>query len=208
MQSKGSIWFSLALAAAFASTPIGAQSGPKGPPPAPAQLGAPSGLPQPPPSRDHSKETDAQRTVLGAYRLTYTLTEMDGDRKVGIHHYTLVLDADASPTWLKLGSKLPIATAEPQMKPLPPLTQFSYVEVGMNINASLRQFANGLELSSHFVQSAADPQQSLEKPPIIRQADLETTVLLNENKPTVLGDMLMPGSTHSLQIQVELTRLH
>lgn len=78
----------------------------------------------------------------------------------------------------------------------------------MNINASLRQFANGLELSSHFVQSAADPQQSLEKPPIIRQADLETTVLLNENKPTVLGDMLMPGSTHSLQIQVELTRLH
>jgi hypothetical protein len=86
-------------------------------------------------------------------------------------------------------------------------TQISYIDVGIDIRSTLGQFANGLELSSDVVQSAVDSPQSLLKTPVIRQTDLQNTVLLNEDKSVILGNMDTHGSTHSLQIQVELTRV-
>ncbi len=208
MQSKRWIWPMLALAATFASGPILAQAGPKDTPPPSSQQGPQSNLPQPPPPRDYSKESDVQRTILGAYRLTYTLTEMDGTKRIGSHHYVIAVDLDAPPTSLKLGTKIPIETGASGPGSLPGQTEISYIDIGVNIRSHLRQFANGVELNSHVVQSAVDSQQSLLKSPVIRVSDLESTVLLQENKPVILGTVDIPGSTHSLQIQVELTRIH
>ena len=42
---------------------------------------------------------------------------------------------------------------------------------------------------------------------MIRQTDFKSTVLLNENKPITIGTVDMPGSTHVMQIQVELSKL-
>ncbi|MHB8303774.1 MAG: hypothetical protein ACYDC6_13190 [Acidobacteriaceae bacterium] len=198
-QSKYPIWLTLALVMAFGGAQMFAHAAP--------QQGAPNVTPPAPPPMT-TADRDAQHSVLGPYRLTYTLTEMDGTKRVGSQRYAVVLDADASEwTALNLGTKIPIATAELGTKNLPPQTQISYIDLGVNITARLRQFANGLELNSHVVQSAVDSQQSLLKSPVIRQTSLGSTVLLNENKPLILGNVDTPGSTHSLQIQVELTKL-
>lgn len=194
MERKNTFWLSLVCAITFACAPLLALA---------AQQGGPQQLP--PTVEMEAAERDAHRTIPGAYRLAYTLTEMDGSKRVGLQHYAIVLDADAT-TSLRLGSKIPIEAGEFREN-LPPQTQISYIDVGMTIDARLRQFANGLELSSHVAQSAVDSQQSLLKTPVIRQTSLQSTVLLNENKPVILGTMDTPGSTHSLQIQVELTRL-
>ena len=210
MQPKYTFLLVTALAATFASAPLWAQRGPKDlpPPPPPPQQGEQSPLPQPPPTRDYSKESDMQRTILGAYRLTYTLTEMDGTKRLGSKRYAIVLDADARATTLKLGVKIPVATGESKAGAIAHTDiSYSYIDLGMNIQATLRQFANGLELRSHIVESAVDPQQSVLKTPVIRYSDMESTVLLNENKPVILGNVDTPGNTHSLQIQVELTRV-
>jgi hypothetical protein len=133
---------------------------------------------------------------------------MDGSKKVGSRRYSIVLDAghDVPPAQLRLGSKIPLETGEFQASSSAQ-TQISYIDVGLNIEASLRSFANGLELRSHVIQSAVDPQQSLTKDPVIRQTDFRSAVLLNEDKPLTIGSVDMPGTTHVLQIQVELTKI-
>lgn len=210
MHSKYSICSILALAAAFASTPIpiGAQRVAKGPPP-PPQQGAQSSLPQPPPTRDYSKESDVQRTVLGAYRLTYTLTEMDGTKRLGSQHDAIVLDADAPPARVDLHSNLSVPYGQSANQYPSMVTE----RIGVVIVAHLRKYANGMELTTQIEQmdlahSAMDTQTRYIAPPITRESRLSSTALLSENKPVILGQLDTPGSTHSLQIQVELTRLH
>ena len=212
MERKNAFWLSLGITMVLACAPIIAHAAQS------VVTGAPSSQPQtgqPTPQIGHDAQPqplnpdqrDARRNIPGAYRLTYIMTEMDGSRQVGSQRYQMVMDADTSWTNLNLGTRIPIATAILGAKDLSPQTQVSYVDVGMNIRAELRQFSNGLELRNRIVQSAVDAQQLTSKTPIIRQTTLESTVLLNENQPVVLGKADIPGSTHSLQIQVELTKL-
>jgi hypothetical protein len=221
MKNKTMIWLSLVCGIILACSPVlaqGPQNGAPAPPPNGERLGPPPGqqpgshpgspLPSlPPMSPLDPDQRDAQRTIPGAYRLTYTLTEMDGSKKVGVHRYSIVLDAghNVPPSQLRLGSKVPLETGELQGNSTS--QSISYVDVGLNIEASLRSFANGLELRSQVTQSAVDPQQSLTKDPVIRATDFRSTVLLTEDKPLIIGTVDMPGTTHVLQIQVELTKI-
>ncbi len=165
------------------------------------------------PSEPDAKQA-ALRTSPAAYRLTYTLTEMNGEKKLGSQHYAMALDRDAynafpgTKSTLRTGTKIPIATK--QLGENAPSGQFewSYIDLGLTIDANLRQFNNGLELRTHVIQSALDSQEPNSKDPVVRQTDLETSVLLNEDKPVVLGTLDTPGSTHRLVVQVELTRIH
>jgi hypothetical protein len=205
MKRKNAFWLSVICGMGFAFAPVLAHGTQKSTPP-PNGTAQPSPLP-PLPHLDADDQRDAQRTVPGAYRLTYTLTEMDGSRRIGSHRYAIVLDAGilVPPAQLRLGSKVPLETGELQGSSTS--QTISYVDVGLNIEASLRSFANGLELRSHVIQSAVDPQRSITKDPVIRQTDFKSAVLLNEDKPLIIGTVDMSGTTHVLQIEVEVTRI-
>ena len=206
MKHKNAFLLSLVCGAVFWFTPMSVQAARQdvAPPTGPSK----SSTHQPPPPPKSRDEYSLQRTVSGPYRLIYTLTETDGGKRVGSQHYAIVLDADVSSTNLKLGTKVPIATK--QLGANAPSGQFewSYIDIGLRIDARLRQFANGLELQTHVSQSALNNQEPNTKDPVVRQTDLETSVLLNEDKPVVLGTLDTPESTHRLEIQVELSRLH
>lgn len=211
-ERRSAIWLSFAFASMLAAAPVFAQGTPqavdsKAPPP-PASQKTPPKV-QPPPVVMDLNGKDAQRTIPGAYRLTYTLTEMDGTNRVGSQRYQVVLDADAPPTNMSSGTRIPIETAATAADNSisPRQTQISYVDVGVDIRARLRQFANGMELNSRIVQSTVESKQTSLMTPVIRQTSIDNTVLLIEGKTVVIGSADIPGSTHSLQVQVELTRV-
>lgn len=202
MEHKNAFWISLTLAACFAGAPVIAHAGPR-------NTASTSPAPQdskPAPPYVGPDQLDAQRTILGPYRLTYTVTELDGNRRIGSQRYAIVLDAGSEipSAALKLGSKVPIETGKATSASQ---TEITYIDVGLAIDASLRLYKNGLELRSHIVQSAIDTQQSSPTPPVVRQSDFKSTVLLNENRPITIGNVDMPGTTHMLQIQVEISKL-
>ena len=209
MKCRNAFWLSLTCGIVLAYSPVLAQGARQDAPPPPngQQSGARPGVPPLPPPVLSLDQRDAQRTISGPYRLTFTITEMDGSKKINSQHYVMAGDADAPPTELKLGTKIPIETGASGANALPSQTQISYIDIGLNVRARLWQFANGLELSSKISQSAVDSQQSLLKSPVIRQTDLVSTVLLTENKPTTLGMMDELGTTHRLQIEVEVTKI-
>jgi hypothetical protein len=203
MKRKNRFPLLLALAIIFASAPVAAHA-------AQRKDGAsqPPQATQPaPPQPNSADQRDAQRTITGPYRITYTLTEMDGTKRVGSQHYAIVLDSgeEVPSASLRMGSKVPLETGELQGNSAS--QTISYVDVGLNIKANLRSFANGHELRSLVSQSEVDTQQSLTKDPVIRQTDFQGAVLLQENTPVIIGNVDMLGTTHVLQIQVELTKI-
>jgi hypothetical protein len=143
-------------------------------------------------------------TAPTTYRLTYTLTEMDGSKHLGTQHFSLTITSDwRDSNQLKLGSKVPIATAstKPENQTL---TQFQYQDIGLSISARVKEFSAGVELYSKLEQSSVSEEQSTVgiKDPVIRQMVLQNTTLLTPGKPVMLGSMDVPGSTRHLDVEV------
>jgi hypothetical protein len=210
MKCKNAVWISLVCGVGLVCSPVLAQGAQQDAPPPPngQQSGARPGLPPPPPPVLSQDERDAQRTIPGPYRLTYTFRELEGNKRIGTQQYAVALDTNPGWTTLKLGTKVPIAVAEyRENRPAAAPTEISYIDIGMNFQCRLHQFANGMELQSHVVQSAIDTEQTNANGPVIRQSDLQGAVLLQENKPVIIGTVNLPGTTHVLEIQVELTKL-
>jgi type II secretory pathway component GspD/PulD (secretin) len=139
-----------------------------------------------------------------AYRLLYTVTESDGERRVGTQHYSMIVAAGQR-TMMKQGSKVPIATGSYSSSGNSVAqTQFTYLDIGMNFDALLDEFPNGVRLKTKVEQLGVAEQMSGvgAQDPVIRQSSLEGTSFLTLGKPLVLGSMDIPGSTRHLDVEV------
>ncbi len=140
------------------------------------------------------------------YRLTYTVTELDGSKQLGAQHYVMVA-VSGQETVLKQGSKIPLATGSYSAGGTAPAgvqTQFTYIDVGMNFAATLTGMGNNAMLKSAVEQSSAPEKTDIAgvQEPIVRQSSLKGVALLAPGKPQLLGSMDIPGSASRLQIEV------
>lgn len=160
----------------------------------PAPAAPPSAAPEPPTSVQAAPKT---------YRLTYTFSEVDGARIVGTQHYSMATDPDAHAS-LKVGSKIPVVYGEYHPGSSQAQTQITYLDVGLNLDTRLREFANGLEVTAKVEKSnVADEPSTIEvHEPIIRQDVLQNIAVVTLGKPIMLGSLDIPGSTHHLDISL------
>jgi type II secretory pathway component GspD/PulD (secretin) len=144
------------------------------------------------------------------YRLTFTTTETDGSKRIGVQHISIIVAAGQRTT-LKQGSKVPVATGSYSAtgSNTGAQTQFTYIDVGMNFDAALDELANGARLRSKVEQlSIAEQTSGLGlQDPIIRQSTLEGTSFLTLGKPLVLGSIDIPGSTRHLDVEVVMEQV-
>jgi type II secretory pathway component GspD/PulD (secretin) len=141
------------------------------------------------------------------YRLTYTVTELDGSKQIGTQHFAMVA-VSGQDTVLKQGSKIPVATGSYSAggsSSAGVQTQFTYIDVGMDFDATLTEIGNNAMLKYSVEQSSVAPERSViagVQEPIVRQSSLKGESLLAPGKPLALGSMDIPGSTSHLQIEV------
>ncbi len=138
------------------------------------------------------------------WRITYTMTQMNGDTPVGAPQHVAVIVAAGDRTYVKQGKRIPIVTGTTGNDATPG-TQVQYIDVGMNIDASAYGSADGLRLETKIVQSGVvdEPSSMGAKDPAIRQTTLQGTSNLTPGKPLVLGSLEAPGSTAQEKIEVE-----
>ncbi len=138
------------------------------------------------------------------YRLTYTIAEMDSGKRIGIQHFAMVV-VSGQRTDLKQGTKVPVITGT-MTSPgsTSAQTQFTYIDVGLNLTATLDESANGVRLRTKAEQSSVAEGASTAGPndPVVRQTILEGTSILTPGKPLVLGSIDVPGSTRHLDVEV------
>jgi type II secretory pathway component GspD/PulD (secretin) len=143
-------------------------------------------------------------TPRPSYRLTYTLTDSDGDKRVGTQHFSMVV-VSGQRTTFKQGTKIPVATGTMEDSKSGAATQFTYLDVGMNFDATLYDVAGGVRLDSKIEQSSVAPEPANiagVSEPIIRQSVLQGASMLSPGKPLMLGSADIAGSTHRLDITV------
>jgi hypothetical protein len=85
----------------------------------------------------------------------------------------------------------------------------TYLDVGMNFDATLDEFANGVRLRSKVEQSSIAEEKSSvgAQDPIVRQTVMEGTSFLAPGKPLILGSLDIPGSTRHLDIEVVMEQI-
>jgi hypothetical protein len=137
------------------------------------------------------------------YRLTYTITETDVGKPIGTQHFTLIV-ASGSRSDLKQGSKIPLVTGTANSGTPAQNSEVQYIDVGLDIEASLDAYSDGVKLRTKVSQSSVAEEKSGvgTQDPVIRQTTLEGTSTLVQGKPLVLGSLDIPGSTRHQQIEV------
>jgi type II secretory pathway component GspD/PulD (secretin) len=145
------------------------------------------------------------------YRLTYTVTEVDGGKRVGTQRYAMIVLSGQNAK-LKQGSKVPLATGTynaaattgEHAAPAGAQTQFTYLDIGMNFDTTLQDMGNQALLKYGVEQSSVTGQSTIVgvEEPVIRQTSLTGEATLTPGKPTLLGSVDIPGSTRQLDVEV------
>ena len=137
-----------------------------------------------------------------AYRITYTVNESDGGKRIGTQHFSLTTSAGQRSV-LKQGSKVPIVTGSYDQGKAGSQTQFTYLDIGLNFDATPEDLDGAVSLKSKVEQSSIAPEPStFVTDPIVRQSILENCSLVTLGKPLTLGSLDVPGSTRHLDIEV------
>ncbi len=145
-------------------------------------------------------ELDRKRKV---YRITYSITDIDGGKPVGTQHVELILPV-GSKTVVKQGTRVPLVTEAVDKDSGTPREQVQYVDIGLNIEASLEGSGEALRLETRVEQSSIGDERSGigAQDPVIRQTKMEGWSMLTPGKPTLLGSLDIPGTTRHEEITV------
>jgi hypothetical protein len=136
------------------------------------------------------------------YRLTYTITEMDGGKRLAAQHLALIVVAGGK-TVLKQGHRVPVMVASGSESSTPG-SQVQYVDIGLNIEASLDGHLDSLQLRSKVEQSSLAEEKSGvgAQDPVIQQTSLDGLSALVPGKAQVLGSFDVPGGTRHEEVEV------
>jgi type II secretory pathway component GspD/PulD (secretin) len=140
------------------------------------------------------------------YRLTYTVSELEGTTRVSTHHYSMVVTSGQRAT-LKQGSRVPVATGPAQQGSHG--VDISYVDIGMNFDATIVTTSDGIRLDTTVEQSsvAEEKNGALPQDPVIRQATFKGTSFLAPGKALKVGTFDIPDSNRHLDIEVMMEPL-
>lgn len=138
------------------------------------------------------------------YRLIYTFIDLDGTKRLGDQHYSMVL-VSGQRAVLKQGNRVPVFTGtDPKSN-----SQITYIDIGMNFDATIDDAPNSLRLKAKVEQSSIveDRSGALPQDPIIRQSLFEGSAVLTPGKPIVLGSLDITGTTRRIEIQATVEPL-
>jgi len=136
------------------------------------------------------------------YRVSYTLS--DGH---GAPRRLVLLLVPGRRAVAKQGSRVPIMTGSyKEGGGEPANTQFQYVDVGLNVDASMEGYGDGLRLQSKIEETSISEQKSNVgiQDPIVDQSVLESESAVSSGKPATLGSLQMPdGKRMEVQVSIE-----
>lgn len=138
-----------------------------------------------------------------AYRLTYTITDIDGGKRIGVQHFSTIV-TEGQRSLVKQVSKVPVVTGSYNNSSSQTESQVTYLDVGLIFDSTLAGYGGGASLRSKVERSSVAEERSGVGPqdPVVRSTSVEGTSFLMAGKPVVLGSLDIPGSTRHLDVDV------
>ncbi len=137
------------------------------------------------------------------YRVTYAISEGDGGQA---QHFVLIV-TPGNKTFSKQGTRVPIVTGQHKDGDDTD-TEIQYQDVGINLEASLSGYGDGMRLRSKIEEtSVADEKSTVGiQDPILKQSVLEAQSAFVPGKPLTLTGVDRPGGRH-MQVQVTVEQV-
>lgn len=143
---------------------------------------------------------DAEEKPAHAYRLDFSVNELEDGKKINTRQYSLNLNADDA-NEIKIGTRVPVESGQ---------GQFQYMDVGTNIWCRIGERSDGIALAVRAeISNFAIPDQGSghEARPVIRQLKINASTLALLGKPMVVGSVDDPNSKRQFQLEVTVTKL-
>ncbi|MGB6385944.1 MAG: hypothetical protein WBD25_08935 [Terriglobales bacterium] len=137
---------------------------------------------------------------LEAYRLDFSINELEDGKKINTRQYSMNLTPN-QPQDIKIGTRVPVESKQ---------GEFDYLDVGTNISGRLMSRNGQLELIVNTdMSNFAIPEQASghEAHPVIRQLRIGGSTLVMLGKPMVIGSADDPNSKRQFQVEVTMTKL-
>lgn len=156
--------------------------------------------------KSRAQEADAPKLapkaerVINAYRLDFSVNELEDGKKLNTRQYSMNLNSDSG-NELKIGTRVPVDTKQ---------GEFQYLDVGTSIFSRLEDHTGQIDLNvraeiSNF--AIPDQSQGRDSRPVIRQFKINGGTLATIGKPTVIGSVDDPNSKRQFQLEVTVTKL-
>jgi type II secretory pathway component GspD/PulD (secretin) len=125
------------------------------------------------------------------FRLTYTIR--DGSELGETQQFAMLVDSGYK-TSLKQGTKVPIVTGNSGAGS-EKNTQVQYMDIGMNLDATLQGNGEAMRLHTKFEKSSVTQEKSNSgiQDPVINQSILEGESAVVPGKPVIVGSIGLPG---------------
>jgi len=125
------------------------------------------------------------------YVLEYTITELDGTKKLRSRNYTMLI-IDRSDGRLRVGSRVPISTGE----------QVQYMDVGVHIDARPISIDSRTVRLKTTLEVTAMASTDASRRPILRNMNSSADTVIALDKPVILSTQDEPGTETTFQVQV------
>ena len=138
---------------------------------------------------------------VNAYRVDFSVNELDDGKKINTRHYSINLTDDESGKELRIGTKVPVEAEQ---------GKFQYIDVGTTIFCRMSVRPNSLSLQVKAdISNFALPDQGARGggQPLIRQMSISGGTLVTSDKPVIIGSVDDPNSKHQFQLEVTTTKL-
>ena len=162
------------------------------------------------PSQDSNRSAQEQPkkdAPAPSYKLAFVIYELEDGKRINQRDYTMVAMLSGERGSLKIGTRVPITTAESGGN-----KQFQYLDVGLDIRCQLREWEPGKiqALIDINVSSFALPEQSQNQgglnQPIVRNTSLTVHPVLTPGKPAMVASLDDVNSKKRMQVEVTATK--
>jgi hypothetical protein len=152
-----------------------------------------------------AQQADAEKPAkvekpLSAYRLDFSVNELEDGKKINTRQYSMNLNSDGS-NELKIGSRVPVQSKQ---------GEFEYIDVGTSIWSKIEDRNGAVDVSVRAeISNFANPEQTSghEMLPLLRQLKISAGTLALLGKPTLIGSVDDPNSKRQFQLEVTATKL-
>ena len=138
--------------------------------------------------------------ALNAYRLDFSVNELEDGKRINTRQYSLNLNSDNS-NELKIGTRVPVEGKQ---------GEFQYIDVGTSIWSNVQERNGAIDLSVRAeISNFAIPEQNQghDTAPVLRQLKISASTLALLGKPMVIGSVDDPNSKREFQLEVTVTKL-
>jgi hypothetical protein len=142
---------------------------------------------------------DAEEKPVHAYRLDFSVNELEDGKKINTRQYSLNLNGDDA-NEIKIGTRVPVESGH---------EQFQYLDVGTSIWCRVGERPDGVALAVRAdISNFAIPDQGThESRPVVRQFKINASTLAVVGRPMVVGSVDDPNSKRQFQLEVTVTKL-